>query len=90
PRSGLAIASTGTASALRRLTTPFQLDDSAQRAMLRPEGTAGWAFDLPPLTKVAVAATTVAPVPAAGQPPAATTPAANAPVTVTQTVESDA
>ncbi|WP_216695725.1 hypothetical protein [Dietzia psychralcaliphila] len=68
----------------------FQLDDAAQRAMLRPEGTAGWAFDLPPLTKVAVVATTVAPVPAAGQPPAETTPAANAPVTVTQTVESDA
>lgn len=27
------------------------LDDSAQRAMLRPDGTAGWMFDLPPLPK---------------------------------------
>lgn len=32
----------------------FQLDDSAQQAMLRPDGTAGWIFDLPPLTTVAV------------------------------------
>lgn len=32
----------------------FQLDDSAQQAMLRPGGTAGWIFDLPPLTTVAV------------------------------------
>ncbi|UVE96461.1 hypothetical protein [Dietzia sp. B32] len=30
----------------------FQLDDSAQRAMLQPDGTAGWIFDLPPLTRV--------------------------------------
>lgn len=32
----------------------FQLDDSAQQAMLRPGGTAGWIFALPPLTTVAV------------------------------------
>ncbi|MGX1597874.1 hypothetical protein ACWIDS_12495 [Dietzia maris] len=32
----------------------FHLDDSAQQAMLRPGGTAGWIFDLPPLTTVAV------------------------------------
>ncbi|PAY24281.1 hypothetical protein CEY15_04660 [Dietzia natronolimnaea] len=38
----------------------FQLDDSAQRAMLRPEGTGGWAFDLPPLTTVAVVTTPAA------------------------------
>lgn len=30
----------------------FHLDDSAQRAMLRPDGTAGWIFDLPPLPRV--------------------------------------
>lgn len=30
----------------------FQLDDSAQQAMLRPDGTAGWIFDLPPLPQV--------------------------------------
>ncbi|OAH43501.1 hypothetical protein AYJ66_04395 [Dietzia cinnamea] len=28
------------------------LEDSAQQAMLRPDGTAGWMFDLPPLPKV--------------------------------------
>ncbi|MDJ0422780.1 hypothetical protein QNA14_09585 [Dietzia kunjamensis] len=32
----------------------FQLDDSADQAMLRPDGTAGWIFDLPSLTTVAV------------------------------------
>lgn len=73
----------------------FQLDDSAQRAVLRPEGTAGWAFDLPPLAEVVVVATTVvattaAPVPAAGRSPATSTPAASAPATVTRTVESGA
>lgn len=68
----------------------FHLDDSAQRAMLRPDGTAGWAFDLPPLPKVAVVATTGAPVPAAVQSPATSTAAASAPATVAQTVESDA
>ncbi|MCT2057845.1 leucine-rich repeat domain-containing protein [Dietzia cinnamea] len=31
---------------------PIALDDSAQQAMLRPDGTAGWMFDLPPLPKV--------------------------------------
>ena len=30
----------------------FQLDDSAQQAMLRPGGTAGWIFDLPALPRV--------------------------------------
>ncbi|MFJ6111323.1 hypothetical protein ACIQCV_11640 [Dietzia maris] len=30
------------------------LDDSAQQAMLRPDGTAGWMFDLPPLIRVPV------------------------------------
>ncbi len=30
------------------------LDDSAQQAMLRPDGTAGWVFDLPPLIRVPV------------------------------------
>ncbi|WP_120286007.1 hypothetical protein [Dietzia kunjamensis] len=30
----------------------FQLDDSAQQAMLRPDGTAGWIFDLPALPRV--------------------------------------
>lgn len=34
-----------------------QLDDSAQQAMLRPDGTAGWIFDLPPLTAIAVTTT---------------------------------
>ncbi|MEV8220985.1 hypothetical protein AB0P16_00795 [Dietzia maris] len=32
----------------------FQLDDSARQAMLRPDGTAGWIFDLPALTTVTV------------------------------------
>ena len=30
----------------------FHLDDSAQQAMLRPGGTAGWIFDLPALPRV--------------------------------------
>jgi hypothetical protein len=42
------------------IVVAFQLDDSAQRAMLRPDGTAGWIVDLPPLTQVttSTAATT--------------------------------
>ncbi|HAQ59040.1 MAG TPA: hypothetical protein DCR63_00625 [Microbacterium sp.] len=49
----------------------FQLDDSAQQAMLRPDGTAGWIFDLPPLTTVAVT-TSPAAAPTTGE--SATTP----------------
>lgn len=41
----------------------FQLDDTAQRAMLRPEGTAGWIFDLPPLPRVATTTSPQAPAP---------------------------
>lgn len=32
----------------------FRLDDSAEQAMLRPEGTAGWIFELPAQTTVTV------------------------------------
>ncbi|MCY1658005.1 hypothetical protein OVA21_12505 [Dietzia sp. SL131] len=52
----------------------FQLDDSAQQAMLRPDGTAGWIFDLPPLPRVSVTtspsspATTESPTPDASAP----------------------
>ena len=35
------------------LVIAIQLSDSAQQAMLRPEGTAGWTVDLPPLPRVA-------------------------------------
>lgn len=38
----------------------FQLDDSADRAMLRPDGTAGWIFDLPPLPRVTATSPTAA------------------------------
>lgn len=48
----------------------FQLDDSAQQAMLRPDGTAGWIFDLPPLPRVT--ATTSPAAPTTGE--SATTP----------------
>lgn len=44
------------------------IDDPAQRAMFRPEGTAGWIVHLPPLTRVPVAtspATTAPTSPAA-------------------------
>lgn len=50
------------------------LDDSAQRAMLRPDGTAGWMFDLPPLPKDAAttspsaSAPTSSPATAPGEP----------------------
>lgn len=49
------------------------LDDSAQRAMLRPDSTAGWVFDLPPLPKDAATtsqapATTASPTPDAIEP----------------------
>ncbi|AWH92961.1 hypothetical protein A6035_13140 [Dietzia lutea] len=37
------------------------LDDSAQQAMLRPDGTAGWMFDLPPLPKVTATTSPSAP-----------------------------
>ncbi|MBB1020264.1 hypothetical protein G6030_02970 [Dietzia sp. E1] len=39
------------------------LDDSAQQAMLRPDGTAGWMFDLPPLPKVTATTNPSAPAP---------------------------
>ncbi|MBS7548302.1 hypothetical protein [Dietzia massiliensis] len=39
------------------------LDDSAQQAMLRPDGTAGWFFDLPPLPKVTATTSPSAPTP---------------------------
>lgn len=39
------------------------LDDSAQQAMLRPDGTAGWVFDLPPLPKVTATTSPSAPTP---------------------------
>ncbi len=35
------------------LVIAIQLSDSARQAMLRPEGTAGWTVDLPPLPRVA-------------------------------------
>ena len=49
------------------------LDDSAQRAMLRPDSTAGWVFDLPPLPKDAATtsqapATNASPTPDASEP----------------------
>ncbi|MVZ89995.1 hypothetical protein GQF49_05810 [Microbacter sp. ANSKLAB05] len=37
------------------------VDDSAQRAMLRPDGTAGWFFDLPPLPTVTATTSPSAP-----------------------------
>ncbi|MDN4507594.1 hypothetical protein [Dietzia maris] len=40
------------ASRQYEIIIPIALDDSAQQAMLRPDGTAGWMFDLPPLPKV--------------------------------------
>lgn len=95
PQSGASTTTRLSPDREYKIVLAFQLDDSAQQAMLRPEGTAGWAFDLPPLTTVAVVATTVAatttaPVPAAGQSPATSTPPAGAPATVTHTVESGA
>ena len=53
----------------------FQLSDSASRAMLRPEGTAGWTFDLPAPTL---------PKPTKS---AVTTTVASAPETTVQTAE---
>ena len=35
-----------------QIVIAFQLGDSADRAMLRPDGTAGWIFNLPPLPRV--------------------------------------
>lgn len=46
----------------------FQIDDSAQQAMLRPDGTAGWIFDLPPLTTVTVTTSPSAAPTTAGSP----------------------
>ncbi|MGN0099853.1 MAG: hypothetical protein ACI39C_02835 [Dietzia sp.] len=51
----------------------FQLDDSAQRAMLRPDGTAGWVFDLPPLPRMSTTKTTSPQVTAPISGPSATT-----------------
>lgn len=58
-----------------RIVIAFQLDDSAQQAMLRPAGTAGWTFDLPPLTKVAAISTpSMAPAQAPSQSPTTSAP----------------
>ena len=47
----------------------IQVSDTAQRAMLRPAGTAGWRFELPPLpTTTAQATTTAAGATAAARP----------------------
>lgn len=54
----------------------FQLSDSAQKAMLRPEGTAGWIFDLPALT-----------LPTPPQPPVTTTTTTTTTETTAQTSE---
>lgn len=58
----------------------FLLDDSASRAMLRPEGTAGWIFDLPASTLPTMSQTTTTTSPA-------TTTVASAPETTVQTAE---
>lgn len=42
-----------TAGGTNEVVIVIQISDTADRAMLRPEGTAGWVFDLPPLTRVA-------------------------------------
>ncbi|MDV8001457.1 hypothetical protein [Rhodococcus sp. IEGM 1408] len=54
----------------------FLIEDSAQQAMLRPDGTAGWTFDLPPMPRVAV---TSSPAAAPAASPSATSPSATSP-----------
>ena len=61
----------------------FQLDDSTQQAMLRPDGTAGWIFDLPPLLRV----TTTSPVAAPTTEQAPATSTASEPTTTVETSE---
>ncbi|WP_096906835.1 hypothetical protein [Dietzia sp. WMMA184] len=53
----------------------FHLADSAQQTMLRPDGTAGWIFDLPPLPLVTVTTSPSAPATAESRTPDASAPA---------------
>lgn len=66
------------------LVIAIQLSDSAQRAMLQPDGTAGWIFDLPPLPRVTATTSPQATPPAADESPATS---AVAEVPIAQTAE---
>jgi hypothetical protein len=62
------------------ITIAFLIDDSAQRAMLRPDGTAGWVFDLPPLPKVTATTSPSAPATTTSPTPDASAPTVESPV----------
>ena len=64
----------------------FQLDDSAQQAMLRPDGTAGWIFELPALPRVTVTTSPTA-APATEQSPDTSTGTGTELTTAVETTE---